>query len=408
MDELSLRLTCLLCTAAAHPPQVGSLLNYSAESDHEHDTAAHHGPPILLSHVAESVHALRTLPSFPTAGAPAGIKPAMLSMKLTGLVTDAFVLARASDALARHEPGPAEVFPAWVLSEGDQAVLAGLYEGMREIAGEAERHDVRLLVDAEQSWFQPAIDRLVEVLSQEFNTKAPIVHNTYQAYRRSTPGYLAASIARAEARGYCFGGKLVRGAYMEAERERHTALGLPGDCTVWGSKAETDTSYDACAKVLAERVAREAVSCAPHSPASPARTSVCFAGHNGSSVRHILATLAGQGLVFAQPGGPGLLVDERLRGRMQFGQLMGMADNLTDTLTALLHPALAASPAAGLPWLFKALPYATVEQAVPYLLRRANENQSILQGDPTSGRGGAREARRAVEREMRGRIGLPF
>ncbi len=330
----------------------------------------------------------------------------MLSMKLTGLVSDAFVLARASDALAGHVGEPAGLFPSTSLSVQDQAVLNGLHEGMRQIAGEARRQNVRLLIDAEQSWFQPAIDRFADALSQEFNTHAPILHNTYQAYRRSTPAYLTASIARADAKGYCFGAKLVRGAYMEAERERHADLHLPGECTVWATKAETDTSYDACAKLLAERVAREAVSCPPHSAATPARTSVCFAGHNGSSVRHILTTLAGQGLVRAQPGGPGLIMDERLRGRMQFGQLMGMADNLTDTLTALLHPSLARSPAEGLPWLFKALPYATVEQAVPYLLRRANENQSILQGDPTSGRGGAKEARRAVGKEMRSRAGL--
>ena len=388
--------------------QVGSLLNYSAESDHEHDTGTHSGPPILLDHLAESIHALQTIPKFPTTGAPAGTKPTMLSIKLTGLLSDAFVLARASEALARHGGEPDEPFPTAALSLEDSTVLEALHGGMRMIAEEAQRQNVRLLIDAEQSWFQPAIDRFVDLLSQELNTHAPIIHNTYQAYRRSTPAYLAASIARADARGYCFGAKLVRGAYMEAERERHADLSLPGQCTVWSTKAETDASYDACANLLAERVAREAVSLPPHSPATPAQTSVCFAGHNGSSVRHILTTLAGQGLVRAQPGGPGLIIDERLRGRMQFGQLMGMTDNLTDTLTALLHPSLAKSPAQGLPWVFKALPYATVEQAVPYLLRRANENQSILRGDPTSGRGGAKEARRAVGREIRRRAGLDF
>lgn len=193
----------------------------------------------------------------------------------------------------------------------------------------------------------------------------------------------------------------MRGAYMEAERERHTQLCLPGKCTVWDSKEETDNSYDACAQLLAERAASEAVS-----PEVPTWTEICFGGHNSTSVRKVLETLAGQGLVAKQVGGPGLIIDERLRGRVQFGQLLGMSDNLTDTLTSLLHPSLASSPSAGVPFLFKALPYASVEQAIPYLLRRASENQSILQGDPTSGRGGAKEARRAVGREMRRRVGL--
>ena len=54
------------------------------------------------------------------------------------------------------------------------------------------------------------------------------------------------------------------------------------------------------------------------------------------------------------------------------------------------------------------MPYASLEQGLPYLVRRANENQSILQGDPTSGRGGAREERRAVGKEIRRRMGLSF
>lgn len=82
-----------------------------------------------------------------------------------------------------------------------------------------------------------------------------------------------------------------------------------------------------------------------------------------------------------------------------------MSDNLTNTLTGVLSPS---TKSTDIPYVFKWVPYATIEQALPYLIRRANENQSILKSDPTSGRGGARGERRAVGRELRSRVGLAF
>lgn len=410
---------------------VGSLLNYSAESDHEHDHGFHTGPAIHQEQVDEAVSALSQCGHFPTSGAPAGIKSTFVSIKLTGIIADAFVLARASAALERAndatQPEGGTVVPASTLSAEDEHALASLYQAMRTIAAEARRQQARLLIDAEQSWFQPAIDRIVDLLAEEYNVPGvpgPIVFNTYQAYKRTTPGYLRASIERADCKGYMFGAKLVRGAYMEAERDRHAERAVEGECVVWGSKTETDDSYDACAELLARRVASQV-----KADDSGLRSDICFAGHNGTSVKKVLEVFSNEGLLTREERGPGLVLDEGLRGRIQWGQLMGerhstsgrtnteragansrsltgMSDNLTDTLTSLLYPSRAASPSAGLPYLFKAIPYATVEQAIPYLLRRANENQSILQGDPTSGRGGAKEARRAVGREMRRRMGL--
>lgn len=83
-----------------------------------------------------------------------------------------------------------------------------------------------------------------------------------------------------------------------------------------------------------------------------------------------------------------------------------MSDNLTMTLTSLFAPS--PSNASSIPLVYKAVPYATVDQALPYLIRRANENHSILQSDPTFRRGGAKGERKAVGRELRRRIGLSF
>jgi proline dehydrogenase len=88
------------------------------------------------------------------------------------------------------------------------------------------------------------------LLAEEFNKVTPanaakgpaipIVHNTYQCYLRTAPAAVEKSLARADAKGYSWGAKLVRGAYVESERAKWVKAGSVGECVVWASKAETD------------------------------------------------------------------------------------------------------------------------------------------------------------------------
>lgn len=78
----------------------------------------------------------------------------------------------------------------------------------------------------------------------------------------------------------------------------------------------------------------------------------------------------------------------------------GMSDNLTTTLSQLICP----SSMHPVKFVYKWVPYASVDHALPYLIRRANENRSIMRADPTSGRGGAKEERQAIGRELRRRL----
>ena len=47
-----------------------------------------------------------------------------------------------------------------------------------------KRYDGKIFIDAEQSYFQTAIHRLVLQLQQLFNRERVIVYNTYQCYRK--------------------------------------------------------------------------------------------------------------------------------------------------------------------------------------------------------------------------------
>lgn len=46
----------------------------------------------------------------------------------------------------------------------------------------APQSDVRMMVDAEHSYFQPAINHAAVELQRRYNRKKPIIYNTYQCY----------------------------------------------------------------------------------------------------------------------------------------------------------------------------------------------------------------------------------
>jgi proline dehydrogenase len=197
-------------------------------------------------------------------------------------------------------------------------------------------HDanVPVLVDAEESWLQAAIDAVVADMMRRFNTRTAIVFNTVQLYRHDRLAFLKDSLSAARRDGYHLGVKLVRGAYMEKERARAEAQGYPDPIQL--DKASSDRDYDAALRFTMDHIDAMAMVAGTHNE----RSTLLLAG------------------LLAERGLPR---DDR---RVWFAQLLGMSDNISFNMAAAGYNVA------------KYVPYGPVRDVLPYLIRRANENTS--------------------------------
>ncbi|KAF8741928.1 Proline dehydrogenase, partial [Rhizoctonia solani] len=285
--------------------------------------------------------------------------------------------------------------PVKGLSSEDITALHELYQSLRQICAQAKKRGVRITVDAEHSWYQPGIDAFVTALSREFNQPnagseskiqngQPVVYGTYQAYLRRTPLHLSRAMEDAKRHGYSLGVKLVRGAYHGQEiayHERRMAesksdINVEPYPAVWLRKEETDRCFDEAAELL---IRHTASSLNPRRPQQP-KLGMLFGTHNKQSCQKVLDCMVSSGLAHKNEDGLAE-VKPGVEDMVCFGQLYGMRDELTNWIASVFK---SESPMA-----FKYLPYGALAEVMPYLSRRAIENQSVL-----SGEGGAAEERR--------------
>ena len=212
---------------------------------------------------------------------------------------------------------------------------------LNHIVEHAEKKNVRLMIDAEQTYFQPAINRLAMEMMRKFNKEQPVVFNTYQAYLKGTLKRAQLDMALAAREDFYFGCKLVRGAYIEQERAR--AVELNYDDPTCESTEKTTENY--------VRVFEELLHQAKQRPKG--KVSTMLATHNEESVRLAVLKMKENGI---NP-------DDKI---VCFGQLMGMCDHVSFPLGQ-----------AGFS-VYKYVPYGPTFDVLPYLMRRAQENRGIF------------------------------
>lgn len=236
------------------------------------------------------------------------------------------------------------------LSSAELHGIMQVHDRALAIASEAAENGIKLLLDAEQTWVQPAIDNLVLNLQETFNdtskTDFPIIFQTYQCYLKGALQRIEVDVKRSQRMRYHFGAKLVRGAYMHSERQR--AMNLQIASPIHDTIEDTHASYDGALEFLL-------------SLAHPTNKNICskveimIATHNQKSVEKAIQ----------------LMIEKHIAkedDRVHFAQLLGMSDNLSFPLGNEGYS------------VFKYVPYGKVEEAIPYLLRRVAENRDVLKG----------------------------
>ncbi len=199
----------------------------------------------------------------------------------------------------------------------------------------AYENDIPIMIDAEDSWYQPFVDKVVTEMMEKYNKQKAIVYNTLQMYRTDRLRYLKEALQKAEEGNYFLGMKFVRGAYMEKERLRASEKGYPSP--IQPDKAATDKNYD-------DGIA--------FSVAHLDRISVFNGSHNEISNRLLTELMEKAGI-------------PRNENKIWFSQLYGMSDHISFNLADEGYNVT------------KYIPYGPVRNILPYLLRRAEENTSI-------------------------------
>jgi proline dehydrogenase len=222
-----------------------------------------------------------------------------------------------------------------ILNESEQKEFERVKLRMINICQKAYELEIPVMIDAEESWIQQAIDSLAEEMMQLYNKQWACVFNTLQMYRWDRLAFLKQAFTDARQKDFILGVKLVRGAYMEKERLR--ARRKTYESPIHKEKNATDKDFDLALKFCVDNIHRIAV----------------FAGTHNESSSFYLTELLKQSNISK--------CDERI----WFSQLYGMSDHISYNLAKAGYNVV------------KYVPYGPVREVIPYLIRRAQENTSI-------------------------------
>ena len=208
--------------------------------------------------------------------------------------------------------------------------VSELLKRLDKICSLGKSRETPILIDAEWTEVQGAIDYLAILMMNKFNRGGhQIISTTYQCYLTSAPNRVKRDISLAQKLQFSLCAKVVRGAYLVREREL-------GNSRVCPDAETTSMQYHS---VLSELARTDVVKW------------VLVASHNETSIKETIR------LIQIYPS------------KFKFAQLLGMGDSLSFPLASRKFQ------------VYKYVPFGPVELVVPYLLRRAQENSSLM-GSP--------------------------
>ncbi len=284
--------------------KIGSILDYSAEGNEKEKDF-----DFVMNEVLQVIEKSKSSPFIPFA-----------VFKVTGLARHKLL----EKINAKNE-----------LTESEKIEFEKVQQRIERICNAAYQADIPILIDAEESWIQDPIDEMVLEMMQKYNRKRAIVYNTLQMYRNDRIDFLHQNIEKAKEHSYYIGFKLVRGAYMEKERERALLKAYPSPIHL--NKESTDNDYNKAVEICF---------------ANADKVSVCAGSHNEES-NALLAALIDENKM------------DKNDKRFYFAQLLGMSDHISYNLSHYGYNVA------------KYVPFGPVKSVMPYLIRRAQENTSI-------------------------------
>ena len=172
-----------------------------------------------------------------------------MSIKVTGFAR--FALLEKLDAAADGNSGVKGRINVDILDADEKEEWQRVINRLQKICEAAQRNNVGVLVDAEETWIQDPVDALTMQMMGKYNTGKVVVYNTIQFYRHDRLQFLKNSIAEAANKNFILGVKLVRGAYMEKERRRAAAINYPSP--IQPDKQSTDKDYNAAIEFCFEK-----------------------------------------------------------------------------------------------------------------------------------------------------------
>ena len=221
------------------------------------------------------------------------------------------------------------------LSSFEKGLYIRIVDRFDIICKTAFENQIKILVDAEESWLQDAIDDIVLKMMIKYNTDSTIVYNTSQMYRHDRLKYLRELKKKSIENNFQIGIKLVRGAYIEKENKRAKKYNYKSP--ICESKHATDTNFNEGANFILSNLDNFSLFCG---------------SHNEKSIYNILDIMKDSKMQKNNP-------------KIWFGQLYGMSYNISFNLAEEGYNVI------------KYLPFGPIKEVIPYLIRRAEENTSV-------------------------------